>query len=78
MSRREAFDVASVRAQFPALAQPQVFLDNAGGSQTLETVISSYISFSTLSLAHCADTGVKYLQLSPILQCSNGSFVPNS
>lgn len=46
MARRDEFDVASVRAQFPALAQPQVFFDNAGGSQTLGTVISSLVSSS--------------------------------
>ena len=31
-------DLDSIRARFPALAGDWVFLDNAGGSQTLETV----------------------------------------
>ncbi|MCJ1266565.1 hypothetical protein MMC22_006450 [Lobaria immixta] len=40
------FNVASARAKFPALAhQPQVFFDNAGGSQTLGTVISSITNY---------------------------------
>ncbi len=34
-------DMAEVRASFPALSQEQVFFDNAGGSQTLGTVIES-------------------------------------
>lgn len=37
------FDVAVARRRFPGLAQPQIFLDNAGGTQTLDTVISSYV-----------------------------------
>ncbi|KAI0385825.1 PLP-dependent transferase [Hypomontagnella monticulosa] len=35
------FDVQAARSQFPALQEDQVFLDNAGGSQTLGTVIES-------------------------------------
>ncbi|KAI0175639.1 PLP-dependent transferase [Hypoxylon sp. FL1284] len=34
-------DMQAVRAKFPALRDDQVFLDNAGGSQTLGTVIDS-------------------------------------
>ncbi|EQB54685.1 aminotransferase class-V [Colletotrichum gloeosporioides Cg-14] len=34
-------DIAATRAKFPALSQDQVFFDNAGGSQTLGTVIDS-------------------------------------
>lgn len=34
-------DETEVRAKFPALKQDQVFFDNAGGSQTLGTVIDS-------------------------------------
>ncbi|MCJ1463843.1 hypothetical protein MMC07_002452 [Pseudocyphellaria aurata] len=41
----EGFDVASARAKFPALTQPQVYFDNAGGSQTLSTVISSITEY---------------------------------
>ncbi|GJC86933.1 cysteine desulfurase-like protein ustD [Colletotrichum liriopes] len=42
-------DIAAVRAKFPALAQDQVFFDNAGGSQTLGTVIESYVSLLLFS-----------------------------
>jgi len=35
------FDVEEARKQFPGLKQPQVYFDNAGGSQTLGTVIKS-------------------------------------
>lgn len=35
------FDVQAVREHFPALKQPQVFLDNAGGSQILGDVADS-------------------------------------
>jgi len=37
------FDVQGVREHFPALKQPQVFLDNAGGSQILGDVADSYV-----------------------------------
>jgi hypothetical protein len=36
-----AFDVEACRANFPALKRDQVYLDNAGGSQTLGSVIDS-------------------------------------
>jgi hypothetical protein len=35
-----AFNIKTARESFPALNQPQVFFDNAGGSQTLGTVIN--------------------------------------
>jgi selenocysteine lyase/cysteine desulfurase len=35
------FDISKARERFPALQQDQVFLDNAGGSQTLGDVIDS-------------------------------------
>lgn len=38
-----AFDISKARERFPALQQDQVFLDNAGGSQTLDEVINSYV-----------------------------------
>jgi cysteine desulfurase family protein (TIGR01976 family) len=41
------FDVASVRSQFPALAQKQVFMDNAGGAQVLKSVIDSITTYLT-------------------------------
>ena len=37
-------DIKTSRDCFPALKQPQVFFDNAGGSQTLGTVIEEYVS----------------------------------
>ncbi|KAK2065407.1 aminotransferase class-V [Colletotrichum caudatum] len=46
-------DIAATRAKFPALAQDQVFFDNAGGSQTLGTVIDSvreYLSQTNVQL----------------------------
>lgn len=42
-------DVQEIRAKFPALAQNQVFFDNAGGSQVLGSVIDSYV------MAVCSD-----------------------
>lgn len=38
------FDLSKARQQFPALQQDQVFLDNAGGSQALGTVIDSSVT----------------------------------
>jgi selenocysteine lyase/cysteine desulfurase len=35
------FEISKAREHFPALEQDQVFLDNAGGSQTLGDVIDS-------------------------------------
>jgi len=35
------FDVDDVRKHFPALQQKQVYMDNAGGSQVLHSVIKS-------------------------------------
>ncbi|KAI8156881.1 Cysteine desulfurase-like protein ustD [Colletotrichum sp. SAR 10_86] len=46
-------DIAATRAKFPALGQDQVFFDNAGGSQTLGTVIDSirdYLSQTNVQL----------------------------
>jgi cysteine desulfurase family protein (TIGR01976 family) len=48
-----SFDVAAARQRFPALNQPQVFMDNAGGSQVLSSVIdgiSSYLSTTNVQL----------------------------
>lgn len=38
-----SFDITATRKCFPALDRKQVYLDNAGGSQTLGTVIDRYI-----------------------------------
>jgi len=35
------FDIKQARDKFPALSEPQVYFDNAGGSQTLGTVVDS-------------------------------------
>jgi selenocysteine lyase/cysteine desulfurase len=35
------FDITKSREQFPALQLDQIFLDNAGGSQTLGDAIDS-------------------------------------
>ncbi|HKQ61470.1 MAG TPA: aminotransferase class V-fold PLP-dependent enzyme, partial [Candidatus Polarisedimenticolaceae bacterium] len=47
MRRTDVFDVAAVRAHFPALARPRVFLDNPGGTQiareALEAVHAYYL-----------------------------------
>ena len=40
-----ALDVTAVRRQFPALSQDQIFMDNAGGSQVLSSVIESIASY---------------------------------
>lgn len=47
------FDVTDIRSQFPALVQDQVFMDNAGGSQVLQSVITSisdYLSLTNVQL----------------------------
>ncbi|CAG8953734.1 hypothetical protein HYFRA_00006623 [Hymenoscyphus fraxineus] len=47
------FSIASSREAFPALKQEQVFFDNAGGSQTLGSVIDSicgYLSKTNVQL----------------------------
>jgi selenocysteine lyase/cysteine desulfurase len=57
------FDVAAARERFPALKQDQVFLDNAGGSQTLGDVIDSitqYLSKTNVQLGASYHTGEYY------------------
>ncbi|KAI0446747.1 aminotransferase class-V [Xylaria telfairii] len=54
------FDIEAVRSQFPALAGDQIFLDNAGGSQTLGTVIEAirdYLSRTNVQLGATYKTG---------------------
>ncbi|KAI0417963.1 aminotransferase class-V [Xylaria grammica] len=54
------FDIETVRSQFPALAGDQVFFDNAGGSQTLGTVIEAirdYLSRTNVQLGASYKTG---------------------
>ncbi len=46
-------DVEAIRAQFPALSQKQVYMDNAGGAQVLGSVINSitkYLSTNNVQL----------------------------
>ncbi|KAI1341488.1 pyridoxal phosphate-dependent transferase [Xylariaceae sp. FL0016] len=53
-------DMKSVRSSFPALGHDQVFFDNAGGSQTLGTVIDSicdYLSNTNVQLGASYKTG---------------------
>ncbi|KAI1422685.1 aminotransferase class-V [Xylaria sp. FL1777] len=54
------FDIEAVRSQFPGLAQDQIFFDNAGGSQTLGTVIEAirdYLSRTNVQLGASYKTG---------------------
>ncbi|KAI0013421.1 aminotransferase class-V [Xylariaceae sp. FL0662B] len=54
------FDVLAARSNFPALQQDQIFFDNAGGSQTLGTVIESirdYLSNTNVQLGATYRTG---------------------
>ncbi|KZZ99157.1 aminotransferase class-V [Moelleriella libera RCEF 2490] len=41
-------DIEAVRAKFPALEQDRVFLDNAGGSQTLGAATNAQVSLNTI------------------------------
>ncbi|KAI1368795.1 aminotransferase class-V [Xylaria arbuscula] len=55
-----SFDIDAVRSQFPALAGDQVFFDNAGGSQTLGSVIETirdYLSRTNVQLGATYKTG---------------------
>ncbi|KAE8447498.1 hypothetical protein EG329_010628 [Mollisiaceae sp. DMI_Dod_QoI] len=57
-----SFDVTSARSRFPALKQPQVYFDNAGGSQTLGSVIDSicaYLSGTNVQLGASYAVGQK-------------------
>ncbi|KAI6711666.1 hypothetical protein JHW43_005811 [Diplocarpon mali] len=54
-----SFDVTTARSKFPALLQSQVFFDNAGGSQTLGTVIDSYLSKTNVQLGASYAVGKK-------------------
>ncbi|CAA9959250.1 aminotransferase class-v [Pyrenophora teres f. maculata] len=54
------FDISKAREHFPALQQDQVFFDNAGGSQTLASVIDSisqYLSKTNVQLGASYHTG---------------------
>ncbi len=52
-NRPSALDLQAIRAEFPALSQDCVFLDNAGGSQVLRRVadrVSDYLLTSSVQL----------------------------
>ena len=64
-----ALDLAAIRAEFPALAQDFVFLDNAGGSQVLTRVadrVRDYLLTSSVQLGasygHSQAAGAKVLE----------------
>ncbi|KIV95780.1 cysteine desulfurase [Exophiala mesophila] len=61
------FDIAAVRSQFPALNQKQVFFDNAGGSQVLQSVINSITVYLT-------KTNVQLGASYPVSQTSTDKF----
>ncbi|ESZ98562.1 hypothetical protein SBOR_1012 [Sclerotinia borealis F-4128] len=55
-----SYDITAVRERFPALLKKQVYLDNAGGSQTLGTVIDSihdYLINSNVQLGGSYNVG---------------------
>ncbi|EXJ68357.1 uncharacterized protein A1O5_08149 [Cladophialophora psammophila CBS 110553] len=62
-----SFDVAAIRRQFPALAQDQVFMDNAGGAQVLQSVITSISDYLS---RHNVQLGASY----PVSQISTTKF----
>lgn len=62
-----SLNVADIRAQFPGLAQKQVFMDNAGGSQVLQTVIDSIATY-------LAKTNVQLGASYPVSQISTTKF----
>ncbi|KAJ9298933.1 hypothetical protein DTO271G3_3175 [Paecilomyces variotii] len=67
------FDVAQVRSRFPALKQDQVFMDNAGGSHVLDTVIESiqkYLSQTNVQI------GATYEVAKACTTAYNNAFVP--
>lgn len=60
-------DIAAVRSQFPGLDQKQVFFDNAGGSQVLQSVITSITDYLT-------KTNVQLGASYPVSQLSTNKF----
>jgi selenocysteine lyase/cysteine desulfurase len=58
-----SLDLEKVRACFPALSSDQVFFDNAGGSQTLGTVVDRYtIEYIVFSRSWGAKQGLRRIQ----------------
>lgn len=62
-----AFDAKAIRAQFPALDQAQVFMDNAGGAQVLQSVITAITDYLT-------KTNVQLGASYPVSQTSTSKF----
>lgn len=62
-----AFDAQAIRAQFPALDQAQVFMDNAGGAQVLQSVITAITDYLT-------KTNVQLGASYPVSQTSTSKF----
>lgn len=57
-----SFDITKARGRFPALGERQVYFDNAGGSQTLGTVIesiSNYLSKNNVQMGSTYAVGLK-------------------
>jgi len=53
-----SFDISKAREHFPALNDKQMYFDNAGGSQTLQTVIDSCVeSLHNDSIQQDSDIG---------------------
>ena len=67
MATVDKFDITACRDQFPALAQQQVFMDNAGGSQVLASVIES---ISTYYSKNNVQLGATY----PVSQTSTAKY----
>ncbi|KAH8593715.1 pyridoxal phosphate-dependent transferase [Bisporella sp. PMI_857] len=56
------FDIEKSRAEFPALSQSQVYFDNAGGSQALNSVVQSindYLSNTNVQMGSTYAVGLK-------------------
>ncbi|KAK5051496.1 hypothetical protein LTR84_003148 [Exophiala bonariae] len=62
-----SFDENAIRAQFPALDQKQVFMDNAGGAQVLQSVITAITDYLT-------KTNVQLGASYPVSQTSTSKF----
>ena len=62
-----SLSITDIRARFPALSQRQVFMDNAGGSQVLGSVIDSIT-------AYLRTTNVQLGASYPVAQQSTSKF----
>lgn len=62
-----SLDIQAVRAAFPALANKQVYMDNAGGAQVLKSVIDSIVAYLS---TNNVQLGASY----PVAQVSTNLF----